>query len=307
MLFKLLLTVLLFAGLLSAQENNGDKISKSELEYYLSDTTLIEIFSDISKEYDTFLDIAPLPIFDELTDLDNENVNQVFESISKFNDLVNNDQKMLGSVEQPVKSSKDYDTCETFMNWTECTFFRDKGNYSIIVKQYINPTSYQTYSVYCSRVFEGVDSLPGVFESLDYDSMYLLQEQWIGFEGKGFTWHFYRPVFLPEFSNQLWHTHDILVIDDESTIYTPWGTSSNREMVFIDTDYAWDYTLNENIPTCVNKMTLSGNVLTMSISAWSYNKEGLFIFWLATWDFESHTGTWISLDENGIVQNTGPM
>ncbi len=67
--------------------------------------------------------------------MDNENVDQVFESISEFNDLVNNDQKKLGSVEQSVKSSKDYDTCETFMSITECTFFRDKGDYSITVKQ----------------------------------------------------------------------------------------------------------------------------------------------------------------------------
>ena len=307
MFFRLLLSFVLFTGLLSAQENNGEKIIKPELVHYLSDTTLIEIFSDISKEYDTFLDIAPLPIFDELTDLDNENVDQVFESISEFNDLVNNDQKILGSVEQSVKSSKDYDTCETFMSWTECTFFRDKGNYSITVKQYIVPTSYITYSVYCSGVFEEVDSLPGVFESLDYDSMYLLQEQWIGFEGKGFTWHFYRPVFLPEFSNQLWHTHEILVFDDESTIYTPWGTSSNREMVFINTHYDWDYTVNYNHPYGLSKMSIDGNLLTLSNFTWSYNKEALFLFWLATWDFESHTGTWMSFDENGIVQNTGPM
>ena len=147
MFFRLLLSFVLFTGLLSAQENNGDKIIKPELEQYLIDTTLIEIFSAISKEYDTFLDIAPIPIFDELTDLDNENVDQVFESISEFNDLVNNDQKILGSVEQSVKSSKDYDTCETYSVFTECTFLRDKGDYSITVKQTINPTSYIKYSV----------------------------------------------------------------------------------------------------------------------------------------------------------------
>jgi hypothetical protein len=71
------------------------------------------------------LDIPPLPIFDELTDLDNENVNQVLESTERFNELVNKAQNILGSVKQSVKSSKDYDTCETFMSWTECTFFRD--------------------------------------------------------------------------------------------------------------------------------------------------------------------------------------
>ena len=134
MFFRLLLSFVLFIGLLSAQENNGDKTIKSALEHYLIDTTLIEILSDISKEYDTFLDIAPIPIFDELTDLDNENVDKVLESISEFNDLINKAQNTLGSVEQSVKSSKDYDTCETDIGLTECTYFRDKGDYSITVK-----------------------------------------------------------------------------------------------------------------------------------------------------------------------------
>ena len=102
MFFRLLLSFVLFIGLLSAQENNGDKTIKSALEHYLIDTTLIEILSDISKEYDTFLDIAPIPIFDELTDLDNENVDKVLESISEFNDLINKALNSLGSVELSV-------------------------------------------------------------------------------------------------------------------------------------------------------------------------------------------------------------
>ncbi len=282
---------------MSAQENNEDIIIKPELEHYLNDTTLIEIFSSISKEHKTFLDIPPLPIFDELTDLDNENVDQVLESISEFNDLVNNGQKILGSVEKSVKSSKDYDTCKTFMNITECIFFRDKGEYSITIKQNINPTSYYRYGMYLSGVFDGVN----------YGSMYLLQDQYKDFEGKGFSLLFYQSPSPPECANQLWHTHEMLVFDDESTIYTPWGTSSNREMVFMTTHYMWDYVVDYNRPTSLNKMSLKGNILTLSISAWSFNKEALYPFWLATWDFESHSGTWVHIDENGIVQNTGPM
>jgi len=297
MLFRLLLSVVLFVGLLSAQENNRDKRTKSELENYSIDTTLIEMISDISKENDMSLDIPPLPIFDELTDLDNENVDRVFESVSEFNDLINNDQKKLGSVEQSVKSNKDYDTCETFMNNTECTFFEDKGDYSITIKQNFNPTSYNRYSVYWSGVFEGVD----------YGSMYLLYDRYIAFKERGFSLQFYRSPSPEVYTNQLWRTHEMLVIDDESTIYTPWGISSNREMVFMTTHYIWDYVVDYNHPISLNKMSLKGNVLTLSISAWSYNKEALYPFWLATWDFESHEGTWMHIDENGVVQNTGPM
>jgi len=227
MLFRILLTVLLFAGFLYAQENNVEKTIKPELEQYLSDTTLIEIFSDISKEYNTFLDLAPLPILDELTDLNNENVDQVLESISEFNDLVNDDQKILGSVEQSVKSSKDYDTCEINIGLTECTYFRDKGDYSITVKQEIS-ARFNTYEIYISGVFEGVD----------YGSMYLLQDQLMFTDGKLFSWNFYRPASPPECANELSKSIQHYVFDNETTIYTPWGTSSNREIVFKYTLYS---------------------------------------------------------------------
>lgn len=308
MLFRLLLSVLLFASFLTAQENNKDKIIKPDLEHYLSDTTLIEIFSEISKENKTFLDIPPLPIFDELTDLDNENVNQVLESSERFNELVNKAQNILGSVEQSVKSSKDYDTCKTDIVSTVCTYFRDKGNYSIKVVQEITP-HWITFETYYSGIFKGVDSLPdpGVIESLDYDSIYLLQDQFITRDGKRIILNFYRPVFLPEFSNQLWYTTEYYVTDDETTIYTPWGTSSNQEMVWEQTDYAWDYLKKNIYPSGSDKMIASGNELRFEISTWSYKNEQLYPFWIGFWDWGSQSGTWITFNEDGLVQNTGPM
>ena len=298
MLPRLLLTVVLSAGLVSAQENDRDKIIKPELEQYFNDITLIEIFSDISKENKTFLDIAPLPIFDELTDLDNENVDQVLESVSRFNNLVNNDQKSLGSVEQSVKSSKDYDACETDIVSTVCTFFRDRGDYSITVKQEISARMY-TYEVYFS----------GIFEDVDYGSMYLLQDQAITLEEKRFNWNFYRPASPPECANQIFHSIDNYVFDDETTIYTPWGTSSNQEIVNNSTHYACYVVLGKKIhhPIKRNEMIIKGNILTLRISNWSYKNEQLYHFWVGTWDWESQSGTWISFDEDGMVKNTGPM
>ena len=298
MLLRLLLTVVLFAGLVSAQENNGDKIIKPELKHYSIDTTLIEIFSDISKENKTFFDIPPIPIFDELTDLDNDNVNQVLESIGAFNDLVNTDQKKLGSVEQSVKSSKDYDTCETDIVSTECTYFRDKGDYSITVKQEISARMY-TYAAYISGVFEGVD----------YGSMYLLQDQKITFEEKRFNWGFYRPASPPECANQIYHFIDIYHFDDETTICTPWGTSSNQEIVHKSTHFVCYVVLGKKVhhPIRRHEMSIHGNELRLTIFNWSYKNEKLYLFWSGTWDWNSQSGTWISFDEDGMVKNTGPM
>ena len=301
MFFRLLLTVVLFAGLVSAQENNGDKIIKPVPEHYSIDTTIIEIFSDISKKYKTFLDIAPIPIFDELTDSDNENVNQVFESVRRFNELVNNDQKKLGSVEQSVKSSKDYDTCETNIVSTECTYFRDKGDYSITVKQEITHF-FNTYEVYISGVFEGVD----------YGNMYLLQRQ--SYMGKKdeesiFIWEFFLPASPPECANQLWRAIEIQEFDDETTLYTPWGTSSKKVSIVRSTNYFCypAFGKKEYHPLDCNEMSIDGDELRLIIYSWSDKNEELYIWWLATWDFESHKGIWITFDEDGMAQNTGPM
>ena len=300
MLPRLLLTVVLFAGLVSAQENNGDKIIKPELKHYSIDTTLIEIFSTISKEHKTFLDIPPLPIFDELTDLDNENVDQVLESISEFNDLVNNGQKILGSVEQSVKSSKDYDTCETFMSNGECTYFRDKGDYSITVKQEFTHL-FNMYEVYISGVFEGVD----------YGNMYLLQHQsYVGKEeGLLFVLEVYRPASPPECANERFYTLESTAYDDETTIYTPSGTISKQTISYKSTSYACYPVLakKEHHPFGCNEMIASGNELRLIISNWSYKNEQLYHSWVGMWDWNSQSGTWISFDEDGMVKNTGPM
>ena len=311
MLLRILLTVVLFAGLVSAQENNGDKIIKPELKHYFNDTTLIEIFSDISKENKTFLDIPPLPIFDELTDLDNENVDQVLESVSEFNELVNNGQKILRSVEQSVKSSKDYDTCETDIVSTVCTYFRDKGDHSITVVQEITP-HWITYKEYYSRrVFEGVDSLPPVlFERLDLDyEMHLFRDQFMTRDGKRLLVQFYRPPSPPECAKERLFTVEKMIGDDESTIYTPWGTSSNQEIVYKSTFYHCLPVLGkkDSHPLSCNEMISKGNILTLRISNWSYKNEQLYHFWVGTWDWNSQSGTWISFDEDGMVKNTGPM
>ena len=310
MLFRLLLIAVLIAGLLSAQEDSGDKRTKSELENYSIDTTLIEIFSTISKKYDTFLDLPPIPIFDELTDLDNENVNQVLESSERFNELVNKAQNILGSVEQSVKSSKDYDTCETDIVSTVCTYFRDKGDHSITVVQEITP-HWITYKEYYSGRVLGVDSLPPVlFERLDLDfEMHLFRDQFMTRDGKRYLMQFYRPPSPPECDKERLFTVEKMIGDDETTIYTPWGTSSNQEIVYKSTFYHCLPFLGkkDSHPLSCNEMISKGNKLTFRISAWSYKNKQLYHFWVGIWDWGSRSGTWITFDEDGMVKNTGPM
>jgi len=261
-----------------------------------NNSTLIDIFTTISNDSNTILDIAPIPVFDELANLDNEYVDQVLESISKFNDLLKNPMNISGSTEKSGRSSMDYDTCITFLNYTECTFFRDKGDYSITVKQEISPMI-NTYEVYFSGIFEGVD----------YGNMYLLQDQVMGNGGKVFSWEFYRPPSPPWFANQKSLTIQYNVFDNETTIYTPWGTFDNQESVIKTTNYMWDDTTGSYHPAVCNEMISKGNILQMKISTWSYKNEVLFYFWVATWDWESHSGTWITFDEDGIVQETGSL
>lgn len=293
-LFKCFLILIIFPiFILNCSKDNNNEV---EIINNNSDSALVDLFTDISNNYNTVLEIAPIPIFDDLTNLNNEYVDQILESISKFNDLLKNPQDIPESIEKSSKLFLDYDTCVTSGNYTECTYFRDKGAYSITVKQEISPT-YYTYKVYFSGIFEGVD----------YGSMYLLQDQFMGFEGISFYWNFYRPPSPPEFANQKSLSITYLIQDDETTIYTPWGAVGSRASYLNITFYVWDYILDDNRPSSCNEMILDGNILNLKIWTWSYNKEELFCFWIANWDFESKTGTWASFDENGIPQNSGPM
>ena len=271
MLFRLLLIVVLFAGFLFAQEHN----------FY--DATLIGIFSAISNEYTTILDIAPLPEFDELTHLDNENFNQGLESISRFNDILADYQSISQSVEDSGESCMDYDTCEIISNdYIKCTYFRDKGDYSITVIQEITPT-YYTYKVYCSGIFEGVD----------YGSMYLLQDQHISKCATYFVCEHYLLPSPPEHANQLSRSTEYC-IDDGISIWKL-------------TTYSWDCVANYLHPFGRSEMILDGNTIGFTLYAWSFRDEELYPFWIGTWDFESLEGYWFSLDEDGILQETGPM
>ncbi|RKY99190.1 MAG: hypothetical protein DRQ13_02800, partial [Ignavibacteriae bacterium] len=89
--------------------------------------------------------------------------------------------------------------------------------------------------------------------------------------------------------------------------YTPWGTSSNQVILYKSTDYEWDFLEKYNHPSGSSEMRTEGNKLTLRISNWSYKNEQLYHFWVGTWDWESQSGTWITFDEDGIPQNTGPM
>ena len=138
--------------------------------------------------------------------------------------------------------------------------------------------------------------------------MYLLQDQsYMGKEGAFFLLEVYRPASPPECANELFYASEYIVSDDETTIYTPWGTSSNQVILYKSTDYEWDFLEKYNHPSGSSEMRTEGNKLTLRISNWSYKNEQLYRFWVGTWDWESQSGTWISFDEDGMVKNTGPM
>ncbi len=295
MLLRLLLTVVLFAGLVSAQENNGNEIIVSDLQPSLNNVSLDEIFSMIPDENNAFVNIAPIRIAEELTQLENENIDEVMESIDRFNKLIANHQN-IGSQEQAVKSPNDYDTCETNFNYTECTFYRDKGEYSITIVQGI-AQMYTTYTVYYSGVFEGVD----------YGEKYKIQDHYIQKDGKVLNILFYRPPVPPESANNIHHEYDFRIFDDSTTIYTPWGTFDNKVLVFKEIFYEWEVNSRVNHQNIHQTASIDKNILRLGIDFWNINKEELYHAWVAMWDFEEMEGTWMSFDPDGRLKNTGPM
>ena len=101
-------------------------------------------------------------------------------------------------------------------------------------------------------------------------------------DGKRYLMQYYRPPSPPECAKERRFTVEKMIGDDETTIYTPWGTSSNQEIVYMTTLYHCLPVLGkkDNHPLSCNEMISKGNMLTFRISAWSYKKNNYITFGL---------------------------
>ena len=284
------LSVLMLSGGCRKEDSNP----QSEISHNDS-TALYNIFADISKEYPTMLDIAPIRLPDVLVNFDNENMKAFIQSIEDFNNLIKNPQDIPSTGQKSVMSTNYTKHCETFGDQTECTFTENHGDYQIKVVQLIRPED-MNFSV----------SYSGVYDGYNLGDDYLIQNYYFTLDGKYFQWIIFRLPDPPESAGENMMYYEMKV-KDEKKIYTPWGTELQRKLEFTSLVYYWDNIKNENHEWLLNKLEFDDNILNMTTANWSLKKEAMYVSWVATYDFDEMEGEWCAFDDDGIVIECGPI
>ena len=289
------LILLLFALLIIGCSKKKDVTPSNGISHNDS-TALYNIFKDISKDNPTMLDIAPIQLPDTLWNSENEGMKMIVETLKKFNELIKNPQNIPSTGHKSTVATDYTKNCETYGQTTICTFKEDHGDYQITIEQIIKPPDYIQYLV----------SYSGIYNGLDYGEDYLIQSHYQRMDGKSFNWILFRAPDPPESAGQPIMAY-LMNVEDEKTIYTPWGTELQRKVTFTSIVYYWDNIKKQNHEWVENILAFDGDTLQMTISSWSINKEKMYISWSATYDFNEMKGEWCAFDDDGIIIECGPI
>jgi len=258
-------------------------------------TAVLEILQDISKDYHTILDIAPIPIPDEFLNSENEYLKQIVASIEQFNKLIKNPQNIDTTNHKSVEATTYTKHCETYGTTTECIYEEDHGAYHITTDMLYGP-EFIVISVYYSGIYEGVD----------YGEMYEIQEQILSRDCKYFSFTVYRAPVPPESAGEPLFFFSMQVMN-EMSIYTPWGSENNLDVEYVSIIYLWDNFKKENHIEIMEDDRWIGNILGMTTFYWSLGKEEIYVSWTGAWNFDELTGSWCSYDDDGHIVDCGPL
>ena len=285
----ILFSAILFPGCSKKDDPGNSNISQND------STALLGILEDISKSQPIMIDIAPIPIDQEMVNLNNDQIDQFLEMFKRLNNLIKNPQ----DIDQTGHKSAAYGTytknCETNGMFTECIYEEDHGEYKITVDMTTGPVSVSV-SVYYTGTYEGIF----------YGKMYEKQSYTAPLDGKSFIWIYYRdPVPIesagePLFSNSM-------IYSDAWSVYTPWGNEHNLNVLTTCTNYIWDDLKKENHEELILTHEQEGKILKIISGVWSENLEEIYTQWVGTYNFKEHSGEWCSFDEDGEVKKCGDL
>ena len=289
----LALIVLFFAVVFSDCSKNKDSdngnISQND------STALLGILQDISKDQKNMIDIAQVPVDEELVNLNNEQVDQFLDALRRLNDLIRNPQDIDQSGHKSAASGTFTKNCETTGMYTECIYEEDHGDYKITVDEIYSPQGL-TISTYYTGTYKGVF----------YGNMYEKESYSAPLDGKSFSWTIYRDPIPIESAGEPMFFYSMIFTDDWS-VYTPWGTEHNLNVELVSINYLWDDIAKKNHEEIILTHKMEGKTLKMTSAVWSVNLEDVYVSWVGTYNFKEHSGEWCSFKEDGEVKDCGPL
>ncbi len=305
--FNIVFLSIIILSLLTCSKDKDNE----EIEFSTdTDTVMIELFTEISPENETFMDIAPIPIPPELYDYAeiDTNFQRVIQFYEDFNDMIENPGFLLETSSLKSGEALHWKSlgCEEFPleHKSICKRERDHGEYKF--------TAIQTFDHLTGSKFLET-FIRGVYYGFDYD-------EWGGYkdDDEGYRIHdwlvtnhdtttiintYYTP-FNDIIANKPKST-STYTVGEGYTIYTPWGGEDYiRHVMYIDIIYSYDY-INGHHESMQSFSEWLGDLLTTISSSWCLLESEMRIKYISYYDFDTHAGNWCSFDCDEVVIDCG--
>jgi hypothetical protein len=283
------LIVMLFSMCSKDKDNDDEVIPEGD-----KDTVMLDILTEVAINQNTFMDIRPIPIQEELysyAELDTS-FNTALDVMESFNNMIKNPGVLLGSSLKSTQSvGWEKKGCEDIGGITECTWELDCGDYIYRVVQ--------TISFY-SNILETYIS--GTYDDVFYgelgEDFYLISVWSTAYDELITTIEIF---FAP--------THDgvngervfsyLYAVGEGYSVYSAGGSSYVMDVVIENIIYTWDG-INGHHESISTVLTWQGSILATVVNTWCTSYESLRPFYASTYNFDEHEGAWCVFDCDGL-------
>ena len=287
----LLCLIVLFISGCSKDKDNDEEI----LPEGKKDSLMVDILNEVAIDQKTFMDIAPIPIQQELynyASLDT-GFQKALDAIESFNDMLQNPGVLLGSSTKSSQSvAWEKKGCEQFGSFSECTWEQDHGDYIYRVVQTISIYS-NILETYISGTYDGV------FYGKLGEDFYLISDWATTFNGLQTIINTYFAPTHEGVAGEILFSY-MYIVGEGYTIYTPGGGSDYIvDVIYQNIIYTWDG-IDGHHESISSLMSWEGSTLTTVVDTWCANHKSLRTTYGSTYDFNEHEGAWCAFDCDGI-------
>jgi len=288
----LLSLIVIFLVNCSKDKDNDDLVIPSDN----SDTLMIDLLTEVSDPNKTFMDIAPLPLPDELNDYAETDTGfqAAINAMDDFNDMIQNPGILLGiSMKSTQTDNWELVVCEDYGTTSICSWKSDRGEYMYHAEQ---TTSFNSVvlDISISGTRDGI-----FYAEKGSDEPYTISEWSTVFNDLQLNIIIYNDP-VPEYLRDQPVFSYLYIVAHEGTVYQ-WG--ERREIInvtFQSTIHSWNSIKQQNVESLVSLVNWEGDLLTTVLSSYCANYEAARPHYGSTYNFDTHEGSWCHFDCNGI-------
>ena len=282
----------------SKDDNNDHKISTMVNK----DSIMTDLFSELSGNGHTIMDISPIPIQTELYDYAEMDTSFriAIDAIDAFNEVIEHPGILLGlSLKSTLEKSWEFKGCEEYGTMSECTWIQDHGEYAYkCVQTTQGLTSSIINDIYIGGTYDGIN-----YSNLNEDEYYLLSQWTTMFNDLQITITTFFAPFNDDVAGEVEFFYQYIA-GESRTIYTPWGTERINNSIINSLIYIWD-AIHGCHPSISTTLQWEGSMLTTLTSTYCANYEDLRMFYSSAYDFDEHEGAWCIYDCDEIPIDCG--